>query len=208
MSTAIAYNLEPFPQEVTLLDDTLIVMRPMTPEDEKAVLAFFQALPDSERYFMKVDPSSAAVVHRWARELDYNRALPLLALVDGDVVADATLVRSRSAARRHVGELRVQVHPDYRGLGLGTVMMHQLMTLANEIGLEVLTFEAVVGREDEAIRSAQWLGFAQMACLHGGAKDAEGHRYDVVVMEALLGNWFKWWPFKPSGSQAHVRFPW
>lgn len=202
------YNLAAFPLELTLLDDTLVVIRPMTPEDEEGLLAFFQALPEEERFFMKEDVASSLVVRRWVRELDYNRALPLLALVDGDVVAEATLMRSRAAARRHVGELCVQVHPDYRSLGLGTVLMHHLMVLANKVGLQVLTLEAVAGKEDEAIRSAQWLGFTPVARLQGVAKDAEGRRYDVVVVEALLGKWYEWWPFRVSISQVQVRFPW
>ncbi|MBI2171595.1 MAG: GNAT family N-acetyltransferase [Chloroflexi bacterium] len=202
------YNLAAFPLELTLLDDTTVVIRPMTTEDEERLLAFIQALPEEERFFMKEDAASPLIVRQWVRELDYSRALPLLALVDGDVVAGATLVRSRGAARRHVGELCVQVHPDYRSLGLGTVLMHQLMVLANEAGLQVLTLEAVAGKEDEAIRTAQWLGFTQVAHLKGAAKDPEGRKYDVVVVEALLGKWYEWWPCRVSISQAQVRFPW
>lgn len=202
------YNLECYPQEVGLLDGTVVTLRPMKVGDEKALLDFFRALPADDVFYLKEDVTSEAVIHRWAADLDYDRALPLLAFVGERVVADATLLRSRSGARQHVGELRIIVHPWYRNLGLGTVMMHHLMSIANEAGLEVLSFEAVRGKHDEAIRSAQWLGFSHVAVLKGRAKEGKGRYHDVVVTEALLGKWFWWWPFRVAVSEVHVRFPW
>ncbi len=202
------YDLSVFPLEVALLDDTSVVLRPMTPQDESALLAFFRALPEEERYFMKEDASNPAIVRRWVQEMDYGRALPLLALAGDAVVADTVLVRSRSLSRRRVGELRVQVHPDYRSYGLGTVMMRRLMTLARGAGVEALIFEAVQGKEDEAIRTAQWLGFAEVGRLARTAADPQDRRYDIIIMEALLGSWFEWWPFRVALSQVQVRLPW
>jgi len=202
------YDLSLFPLGVTLLEDTMVVIRPMTPEDEPALLAFFQALPDDVRYFMREDPASPQVLHQWFQSLDYGTSLPLLAFLEGQVVADATLERSTVPARRHVGELRVQVRPDVRHLGLGSVLMRQLMNLANQAGLEALTFEAVLGKEDEALHSAQWLGFDEVGRLLRAARDPQGQRYDVVVMEAMLGSWIDWWPVRVAVGQVQVRFPW
>ncbi|MBI4310928.1 MAG: GNAT family N-acetyltransferase [Chloroflexi bacterium] len=208
MVEAIGYNLSCFPLEAPLLDDATVILRPMVAQDEDALLAFFQGIPEEERYFMREDAASPGVVRRWATGLDYDLVLPLLAFVEGAIVGDVTLARDPSPARRHVGHLSVCVHPGYRGLGLGTIMMHHMMVLANERGMEALTFEAVADHEEHAIRSAIWLGFSQAARLRGAAKDAEGKKYDVIVMEALLGKWYDWWPLRVSAGQVHVRFPW
>lgn len=202
------YSLGGYPQQVALLDDTTVLLRPMAAADKYALLAFFRELPEDDVFYLKEDVTSEAVIRRWVANLDYNRALPLLAFAGDRVVADAILLRSRSGATQHVGEIRIIVDSWFRNLGLGTVMMHQLMMLANEAGLELLTFEAVTAKHDEAIRSAQWLGFTQVAVLRGRAKDHIGRPHDVVVMEAPLGKWFEWWPFRISISKVQVRFPW
>ncbi|MBI4339670.1 MAG: GNAT family N-acetyltransferase [Chloroflexi bacterium] len=206
--TVHAFKQGGYPLEVPLLDDTSVLVRPMAPEDAPGLLAFFQALPEEGRYYLREDLSSQEVAPWWAEDLDYSRALPLLAFVGGTIVGNGTLLRSRAPARQHVGEARIAVHPDYRNVGLGTVLLYQLMVLANEAELEILTFEAVAGKQDQAIRSAQWLGFTQVAQLRGVAKNQESGRHDVIVMEACLGEWFKWWPFRIAVSRVQVRFPW
>ncbi len=189
------YTLSAYPREFTLRDGTKVVLKPMTPKDGEALLQFFLKLPPEDRRYLKEDVTSPKVIQRWAAELDYDRALPLLAWVDGKVVADGTLHRSRTMARRHVGEIRISVAPEYRNRGLGTVVMHELAAIANENGLERLLFQAVAEREEPAIKAAEFVGFGKVAVLPGHAKDLDGHPRDIVLMEMPLGKWFDWWSF-------------
>ena len=129
------YKLTAYPQRVALLDGVEVTLRPMEPGDADALVEFFRMIPAEERFYLKEDVTSPKVIRRWTEELDYDRALPLLALADGRVVADATLHRHRAGARHHVGELRIVVDPEYRNRGLGSTMMYHLMAIAREHGL-------------------------------------------------------------------------
>ena len=147
----------------------------MQPDDAGALLAFFQKLSREDRFFLKEDVASPVVIQRWVDDMDYDRALPIIAL-DGDtIVADGTLHRSRANARRHIGQIRIAVADVYRNRGLGATLLNDLATIANEHGLERLLLEAVSDHEDNAIKAAEYVGFVRVGSLPGHAKDLQGH---------------------------------
>ena len=193
MTITHTYKLVDYPKEVTLRDGAKVTLKPMNPGDALQLEEFFSRIPAEDRYYLKEDVTSRQVVQRWAAELDYDRVLPLLAWIDDRVVADATLHRQRAGARRHVGEIRILVDPEYRNRGLGTRMLHEMATIANENGVERLIFEAVSEKEDAAIKAAQYVGFVQVGVLRSNAKDPDGRPRDLVIMEMPLGKWFEWW---------------
>lgn len=189
------YRLEAFPQQVRLRNGATVELRPMVPGDQEKVLKFFLRIPEEDRYFLKDDVTSPRVIEGWASHLDYDRALPLLAWCDGEVVGNAVLVRSRVGARRHIGELRVVVDPEYRNLGLGSIMARQLCEIAADAELDKVVVELVAGREEEAISAMERLGFLRSARLPEYFRDQKGHPHDLVVMVLPLGKWFEWWTF-------------
>lgn len=189
------YNLTIYPKKITLRDATEVTLRPMKPGDADAVLQFFLQVSEDERHYLKEDVTSPKVLHRWEAELDYDRALPLLALVDGRVVADATLHRRRAGARRHTGEVRVVVLPQYRNRGLGTCMLQELIQIANDGGLEHLVMELASPGQDDAVAAAERLGFIRVATLDGFVKDVHGKPQKLVLLQLPLGKWYYWSQF-------------
>lgn len=189
------YRLTRYPREITLRDGTAVLLRPMSAQDGPALLDFFKRIPEDDRYYLKEDVTSPKVIERWCQELDYDRALPLLALVNGRIVADATLHRRRAGARKHVGEVRLVVDPHFRLRGLGTALIQELCAIAHDAGLERLTYEAAAGAQDLAIQTAERLGFVRAATLPGYIKDRDGKPYDLVILDLPLGKWYEWWQF-------------
>jgi RimJ/RimL family protein N-acetyltransferase len=194
MST-VTQPIAAFPREITLRDCSRVVVRPPEDRDEQALLEFFLAIPEEERFFLKEDVTAPAVVHRWVTERDFRRALALLALDGSKIVADAVLIRRRGNSRSHIGEIRVVVAPEYRDRGLGSALIRELCDIADDAGLEKVTFELVADREQEAIRAAEWLGFLRVATIEGGSVDPQGHHHDVVLMAMPLGRWYHWTKF-------------
>jgi L-amino acid N-acyltransferase YncA len=164
-------------------DGERITIRPMVTGDEKALLDFFRRVPQEDRFYLKEDVTSAQVIQRWAENLDYSRALPLLAIMDGKIVGDGTLHHRRAGARRHIGEVRVVVDPAYRNRGVGRGLLHNLVEVARTKGLEKLMFEVVADMEEAAKHTAQVLGFVPIAVLPGHVKDFCGGRHDLIIME-------------------------
>jgi L-amino acid N-acyltransferase YncA len=158
----------------------------MVPGDEKGLLDFFRRIPQEDRFYLKEDVTSPQVIQRWAENLDYSRALPLLAIMDGKIVADGTLHHRRAGARRHIGEVRVVADPAYRNRGVGRGLLHKLVEVARDKGVEKLMFEVVSDTEEAAKHTAQVLGFVPIAALPGHVKDYCGNRHDLIMMEMRI----------------------
>jgi L-amino acid N-acyltransferase YncA len=187
--------METYPKTVRLRDGTAVDVRPLQEDDDGRLLRFFQRIPESERYYLKENVTSAEVIGSWTSNLDFERVVPLVALAGDEIVADATLHRSRAPARRHVGELRVVVDPEYRELGLGRRLIRELLDIASALGLHQATFELVAQREMAAIMAAESVGFQVSATLKGRIKDMWGNFQDLVLMELPLENHERWWHF-------------
>lgn len=181
-------SLGEWPQTIDLGDASLTV-RPMTADDQNALLAFFRRVPVEDRLYLKEDVTSPEVVARWVRDLDYTRVLPLLAW-DGDrVVGDGSLHRSRAEARRHVGEVRIVIDPAYRHRGVGRTLLQTLVQCAQhqDAQLEKLVFEVVGDAEQPAARTAEALGFVNAATFSAHVRYFEGEPHDLQVYELRLG---------------------
>jgi L-amino acid N-acyltransferase YncA len=158
----------------------------MVPEDKDALLDFFRSIPPEDRFYLKEDVTDPKVLERWAQTLDYSRALPLLAILDGKIAGDGTLHHRRAGARKHVGEVRVVVAPAYRNRGVGRGLLHQLIDIAGDMGLKQLIFEVVAETEQAARRTAQLLGFVPVAVLPAHVCDACGNPHDLIIMERRI----------------------
>jgi len=198
VSTAHTYKLSAYPRKSLLRDKTEVVFRPMTPADAPALQAFFQRVPAKDRFYLKEDVTSPKIIDRWAKELDYDRALPILAFVGNRVVADGTLHRQRAGARRHIGEIRAVVDPEFRNRGLGTRLFQELLEIAHENDLERVTIELVADEEDAAIKAANWVGFSRVGTMPNFVRDSTGHPHDLVVMEMLMSRWYEWGRQEPE----------
>jgi GNAT superfamily N-acetyltransferase len=158
-------------------------------------MEFFRRVPEEERFYLKEDVTIPEVINSWVQHIDYNRVFPMVALVHGEIVADATLHRTRAKARSHVGEIRIVVDPKYRNQGLGTMMVRELVEIAYDNGLDNLLFELVEGKEDDAIRVSERLGFTRVTTVPNAVKDMENKLHNLVVMQLWLGDWIEWWAF-------------
>jgi len=177
-----------YPKRFELRDGSVVTVRPMSRADESALVDFFARIPPEERYFLKEDVTSPLVIREWIDNLDYDKALPLLALDGRRVVADAALLRHRSAAFGHSAEVRVVIDPAWRSRGLAVGLMNELAELAAENDIEELVFEFVRGVQDSGIEAAEFLGASVEAVLPGWVRGSDGTRYDVVFLRLPLGS--------------------
>ena len=111
-----------------------VLLRPMAAGDEAAVKEMFcRQSADQDVRFLKDDVHQPEVIDGWFAGLDYDRVLPLLAFHGDRLVGDATLHR-RSGAQRHIGELRIYLSREFRGVGLGLQMLRELVEIGRGNG--------------------------------------------------------------------------
>jgi len=170
-----------YPKKVTLQTGTSVTVRPMVKEDAEKLHAFFSRVPREDRLFLREDVSRRDVIDAWARELDYEKILPLLAVAGDNIVGDATLHRRKFGWTSHVGKVRLVIDKDYRGKGLGTALLQELIDVAKKAGLELLVAE-VMGVQAAALATFKGLGFEKDHVLYNHVKDQGGKEHNLVLM--------------------------
>ena len=170
-----------YPKKVRLQSGTSVTIRPMVKEDADKLYAFFSRVPREDRLFLRDDVSIRDVIDSWTQELDYRKVLPLVAEVGGNIVGDATLHRRTFGWTSHVGKVRLVIDKDYRGKGLGTVLIEELIDIAKKAGLEQLVAE-LMSNQTGALGAFKRLGFEKEAVFFNYVKDQMGEARNLVVM--------------------------
>ena len=186
-------TFEGFPKHITLDDGTDVELRPLAESDHEALHGFFSRIPEEDLYYLKDDVTDLDVIRNWTHNIDHERVIALEAVVDGEIVSDATIHRTRAFSRRHIGELRVVVDPRFRQRGLGSHVIRELLDIAKELNLYKVYIDLVTRREEAAIRFAERMGFERVATLPSRIMDYYGGYQDVVVMEVSLSDRNTWW---------------
>ena len=189
------YFVETYPKMVSLRDGTQVELRPLQEGDANSLLDFFERIGEEDLYYLKDDVTKAEVIRDWTTNINFDRVIPIEAVVENEIVADGTLHRSQVFARRHVGELRIVVDPRYRRRGLGRLMIRELVDIAIGLELYKVTFELVPEKEEAAIRAAESMGFSKVVTLKGRIMGYEGGYDDVVVLEMSLSDRDTWWRY-------------
>ncbi len=188
-------NADTYPKTIMLRDGTRVELRPLAEGDKIRLLRFFERVPEADRFYLKENVTAPEVIQSWTTKIDFDRVIPIVAVVDDQIVGDATLHRSRAPAQHHTGEIRVVVEPEYREKGLGRRLIRELLDIAVELGLYKASFELVAQREKAAIVAAESVGFQEVARLEGWVRDIWGNYQDLVVMELALAEHKEWWRF-------------
>ena len=150
--------------------------------DEAALLAFAQALPAHDLLFTYRDISQPRVVKAWIREaVERDRMPSLIARAAGKVIGCTALIHDDLSWSPHVGELRVVVSADARGLGLGRQLIQESFAQALERGLEKLAVQMTTDQRG-AIAMFESMGFRAEALLAGHVRDRAGRKHDVAML--------------------------
>ena len=174
-------DLNTYQKETVLKDGTKILLRPMVTEDQDALYEFFKGVSEEEARYLRDDVKSRLLIESWAKNLDYSRTLPILAIKDDIIVADATINRRRSGWKWHLGTVRIFVHKDFRNRGLGELMVDELTRIAYRLGIEKLVLE-IPDTNTAVINTFAKVGFHRAAVIPNMAKDRQNMPVDLAVM--------------------------
>jgi len=174
-----------FPMEAALRDGTRLLVRPFRREDTAALYEFFQRLPLENRRFAWDDLNDRALVESWGENLDYEKVFPVLAFDGTKLVADATLHRRKGSPLRLVGRIKWTIDPEYRGRGLGTLIVQEFIRMAQNNGLRHLVCMLIADLERDAVATLEELGFSSYL-IPGYGTDPDGNQHDMVMMVLKL----------------------
>ena len=170
-----------YPKSVKLRDGRSVVVRPLGTEDFDKLYAFFQALPEEDRMFLRHDLRDRDLVRKWCDECDFGRVAALVA-EDGDrIVADGTLHTTSHGWSKHTGSIRLVTARTHRHSGLGTFVARELVSLAEQRHLEKLQVH-VIEDDKGAVGMFETIGFEKAAVLEDMVKDLTGKNRNLAIM--------------------------
>ena len=178
---SIELELQKFPRDIKLKDDSKVTLRPLRKTDEKNFHELFLAIPEPERMFIKHRVTDASVIHDWCQNIDLGRNLPLMGVQGGKILGAATLHQQLGGWKRHIGRVSVLVHPQYRGRGLARALVSEILEIARSARLERVEAE-FIGGQQTAIHMFAMLGFSELLHLEDYVKDMQALTHDYVLM--------------------------
>ena len=156
-------------------------IRRFQPSDRDAMLSFTSALAEHDLLFLGRDLRHPRVVEAWQAAIAEGWIDSLVAEDDGTIVGTAALVRDPLGWSAHVGEVRLLVSGERRGVGLGRDLLEGIFAIAAERGLEKLTAQMTTD-QDGSIALFESLGFRAEALLKGQVRGRDGTAHDLAIL--------------------------
>lgn len=173
-------KLEGFPQDHTLRNGSVVLIKPLEADEASAVLKFYRSLPEEDRLFLRDDVTKPEWLRRFVARIESGEVTSLVAESGGKIVGEATLYRAQHGWTKHVAEIRVAIAPGLRRTGLGYTLARELVRIATRTGVEKLVIQ-VVENQVGARKMFRKLGFRQEATLRGHVKDIHGSKRDLII---------------------------
>ena len=157
------FAVAPYPKDLEkslrLKDGTLVIVRPVRPEDEDMYRAFFETVPQNDlrlRFFAPVKAFSHAFLARLT-QIDYARAYAVAAIKveTGELLGGVRLMMNADLTE---GEYAILLGPNVKGMGLGWTLMNLMIEDGRSIGLEHLEGQ-VLSENGPMLQMCRSLGF-------------------------------------------------
>lgn len=174
-------NASGFPKELKLPDGRHAQLRLMGLSDRQKMLEFARALPQDDLLFLRTDITEPAIIDEWVRNVERGNTISVLAEIDGEMAGYASVHSDQARWTRRVGEIRVQVGRQFRGLGLGRRLAAEIFKLGQSRGIKKMA--AMMTPDQTGARAAfEKLGFQVEALLQDWVVDREGRPRDLLIM--------------------------
>jgi len=181
MSTTRADLAFRYPTNALLRDGTAVVFRPVVAADRESLIGFARALNEDDLLYLREDITSPDVVDDWLTEVARGETFTVVAEVGDRIVGYGSLHLEPARWTRHVGEIRINVHPDYRGTGLGGELAGEVRAIAPAFNVRLLSAQMPVDQLT-ARTVFERLGFRHQAILPGWVMDRDGRDLDLPIM--------------------------
>ena len=174
-----------YPREITTSDGRELSLRLMKAGDKPALLKFAQSLPADDLLFLRTDITEPSTIDQWLQNITDHKTVTILAEeAPGRVAGYVSLHMDGPRWTRRVGEVRVQLAVDYRGIGLGKRLVGEIFRFGQDLNLKKMA--ALMTPEQASARASfEALGFQAEATLHDWVVDRSGMSRDLVVMSLV-----------------------
>ena len=86
----------------------------------------------------------------------------------------------------HISNASYAVSSQYRGQGIGKMLVEDCVKAARDSGFKILQFNAVVASNSAALNLYKKLGFTQLGRIPGGFRNKNGDYEDIIPHYIVL----------------------
>jgi len=173
-----------YPLEARLKDGQVVSLRLMVEGDKQRILHFARSLPPDDLLFLRTDITDPAIIDTWVQNIAERRSVTVLAEKDDELAGYASIHREGARWTRRVGEIRVQVGSNYRGIGLGKRLVGEIFRLSQDLGLKKMA-AMMTPMQVSARATFEELGFRVEAQLQDWVVDRDDRSRDLVIMSLV-----------------------
>jgi GNAT superfamily N-acetyltransferase len=161
-------------------DETFSIRR-RTSDDHDDIINLYLSVPEDELDFFITDIRNPKSLSQWFEPNEFVETLALVAVVNDHIVGEAVLVRQKDTRTSHVGTVRFYVHPDWRTVGIGTVLITSLLTESMNIGIEKISVSLPESANRRFKSTLTKSGFSQEAVLKNHFRTESGAKQNIVI---------------------------
>lgn len=165
----------------TTVGDVDVTFRMMEPSDRDEILRFAKELPEEDLMFLRTDITQQPTVDTWMKYIKAGRTITLLAEVEGRMAGYASIHLNEATWTRHVGEMRVLIGRNFRGIGLGKRLTNEAFAMAKDLGMKKITAQMATDQRG-ARQVFEHLGFRPEALLADHVMTRDGTTRDLLIM--------------------------
>lgn len=167
-------------------------IRKITTDDATQMLEYIIEVSKSAPYILREQSEfenlSVDAEKKWIESFLSNqeRNILLVAINNGRIIGSAECVGQDAKRIRHVGEIGLSVHPDFRGQGIGKQLMVEIEKWAKENAcIENLQLE-VMPENTPALKLYKSMNYIEQGRKIKAIKFSDGCYSDLVLMYKLL----------------------
>lgn len=166
-------------------DGRSAILRPASPDDAAATVDLVNSVAADKKLLMSERaPFTVEEERKTLKEGPRRNHAFFVAEVSGRLIGLMDVRRGEWEKNAHVGNLGISLLPEYRGLDLGSALMHVGIEWARVAGIRKLTL-GVFATNERAIALYEKLGFVEEARLKGQVI-LDGMPVDEILMALWL----------------------
>jgi L-amino acid N-acyltransferase YncA len=158
-----------------------VSVRLMGAPDRDSILLFARHLPQELLLFLHSDITQPAIVDEWLKSIENGATVTVLAEPDGTLEGYASLHVNPVRWSRTIGEIAINVAPEWQSRGLGEALCAEIVSLAGMLDLRKVVAQMVADQKS-ARALFERLGFRMQAFLPDWVEDHEGRYRDLLLM--------------------------
>ncbi|HUG33408.1 MAG TPA: GNAT family N-acetyltransferase [Anaerolineales bacterium] len=161
-----------------------IQIRSITAKDFEGFHACLDSVARERKFLGLVEASPLEKTRKWLMEGMERGEIRLIALDGSNVVGWCDIEISQNEGFTHAGRFGMGIHKDYRGLGLGSGLLKETLSVAKNKGLERVALD-VFASNISAIKLYEKFNFQVEGCKRK-ARKIDGIYDDILAMAILF----------------------